>query len=150
MSENNMTDQKKILETAKSILLIDWPNPDVPRSLLNAGFKVFCYSPNHYTEAEILAEYPNDINQKSIFPPKNKEEGYLVFRQLDGQPDSIDIVNVYRPEEEHAEIIANHLLRLGAKVLWLHPPVTSAKTRSLAKEHGLIFIEGSDITEIAT
>src|SRR5260221_5090999 len=145
MVENNIPDPKKILEIAKSILLIDWPNPTVPRALLNAGFKVFCYSPNHYTEAEILTEYPNDINEKNIFPPKTKEEGYLVFRQLDGPPYSVDIVNVYRPEEEHAEIIANHVLPLGAKVLWLHPPVTSAKTRSLAKEHGLVFLEGSDI-----
>jgi predicted CoA-binding protein len=149
MSENNMRNSKKILETAKRILLIDWPNPDLPRTLVRSGFKVFCYSPNHYSEAEILAEYPNDVNQKNIFPPKNKEEGYLVFRQLDSSPDSVDIVNVYRPEEEHAQIIANQILPLGAKVLWLHPPLTSAKTRSLAKEHSLIFIEGSNIAEIA-
>jgi predicted CoA-binding protein len=148
MTENSMIDPKKILETTKSILLMDWPNTEVPRALLNAGFKVFCYSPNHYTQAEILTEYPNDVNQKNIFPPRNKEEGYLIFRQLDGPPDSVDIVNVYRPEEEHAGIIANNVLPLGAKILWLHPPVTSAKTRSLAKEHGLLFIKGNNIAEM--
>jgi len=149
MVYNIPTDPKKVLESAKRILLIDWPNPAVPRALLNAGFTVFCYSPNHYTEASLLRENPNDINQKNIFPPGNKEEGYLVFKPLDGSPGSVDIVNVYRPEEEHAGIITNHVLPLNAKWLWLQLPIRSAKTCSIAKEHGLIFIEGIDIAEIA-
>ncbi len=62
-------------------------------------------------------------------------------------PDPIDIVYIYRPEEEHASLITNHVLPLHAKVIWLQPPVTSIKTRDLAKEYGITFIEGVDITE---
>ncbi|SRR6266496_754674 len=147
MADNNSLDPKKILREAKKILLIDWPNPSVPRKLLNAGFTVFCYSPGLYSIAELTTEYPPELNQKNIFPG-NKDEGYLIFRPLTGTPDSADIVNVYRPENEHAEIIKNHALPLHAKVLWLQS-ATSAKTRSLAEEQGLIFIEGFDIAEIA-
>ena len=120
-----------ILKSAKTILLVDWPNPDVPRSLLNAGFTVFGYSPGKYSA----------ISQSG--------NGELVFSQLSEQPASVDIVNVYRPEAEHKAIIDNHVLPLTAKVLWLHPPVTSPTTAAIAKERGLIFIEGIDIAGVA-
>ena len=149
MPDNNVTDAKKVLEAAKRILLIDWPNPNVPKTLIKAGFEVFCYSPDRYSLAESVPEYPQDVNQKNIFPPANKEDGYLVFRPLDGAPDSVDIINIYRPEEEHAGIIAKHVLPLHAKVLWLQS-AKSSNTRLLAEKHGLIFIEGDDIAEIAT
>ena len=147
MADNNSTDPKKVLSAAKKILLIDWPNPSVPRKLLNAGFTVFCYSPDLYSAEELVTEYPSELNQKNIFPG-NKDEGYLIFRPLAGAPDSVNIVNVYRPENEHADIITKHVLPLHAKVLWLQS-ATSAKTRSLAEENGLVFIEGYDIAEIA-
>jgi predicted CoA-binding protein len=120
-----------ILKAAKTILLVDWPNPDVPKSLLNAGFTVFGYSPGKYSA----------IGQT--------DDGELVFSQLSEQPVSVDIVNVYRPEAEHKAIIVNHVLPLNAKVLWLHPPVTPPTTAAIAKERGLIFIEGIDIAEVA-
>jgi len=62
--------------------------------------------------------------------------------ELDGAPGAVDIVNVYRPESKH-------VLPLGAKVLWLHPPVTSEKTHLLAAEHGLTFIESISIADVA-
>ena len=148
MADKNLIDPKKVLSDAKKILLIDWPNPGVPRKLLNAGFTVFCYSPGLYSVAELVTEYPPEVNQKNIFPG-NKDEGYLIFRPLAGTPDSADIVNVYRPEAEHAEIITKHILPLHAKVLWLQS-ASSAKTRSLAEQQGLIFLEGYDIGEIAS
>jgi predicted CoA-binding protein len=149
MFENKTSYALEILRQSKSILLIDWPNPEVPRTLLNASFTAFCYSPNGYTKPEVVADYPQDVNQKNIFPPKNKEDGYLIFRPLNDAPGSVDIVSVYRPEEEHAKIITNQVLPLGAKCLWLQPPVTSDNTRVIAESQGLIFIQGSDIATIA-
>jgi predicted CoA-binding protein len=57
-------------------------------------------------------------------------------------------VNVYRGEEEHAGIIAMHVAPLGAKVLWLQPPITSATARRITAERGLAFVEGVDIAEM--
>lgn len=121
MSDNLEVNGKQILENAKTILLVDWPNPEVPRSLLKAGFIVFGYSPDRYSAIEL------DDNEN------------LVFRKLDDQPDSVDIVNVFRPEEEHAGIINSRVLPLKAKVLWLHPPVKSASTAALAGAITYIF-----------
>jgi predicted CoA-binding protein len=125
------TCHKNILKGAKTILLVDWPNPDVPKSLLNAGFTVFGYSPDKYSAIE------------------QGDNGELVFTKLDVNPVSVDIVNVYRPEEEHPAIINNRVLPLKAKVLWLQPPVMSAKTAALASKHGLILVEGRAIAEVA-
>lgn len=140
-------DPLQILRSAKNILLVDWPDPGVPGALLKAGFTVFGFSPNGYSKAS-LVQYP--IDGQSSFPsPSPEETGYLVFEKLDSKPDTVDIVNVYRPEEEHAGIIKKHILPLHAKVLWLHPPITSASTAAVAEKNKLIFIENVNIAEIA-
>lgn len=131
-----MTEQYiRILKKARTILLVDWPNIDVPLSLLKAGFTVIGYAPDSYSIAMLETS------------PDGKEK--LIFKKLDKQPAGVDIVNIFRPEEEHEEIIARHALPLNAKAVWLHPPVTSANTAVLAGKNGLIFIEGIDIAALA-
>src|SRR5262245_57742983 len=141
-----MSDPKQILEAAQAILLVDWPNPGVPRALLRAGFTVFSYSPGRYSTAEVVAELPRDVDRENVFPPGNEHDrGYLVFRPLAGRPDAVDIVNVYRPVEELPWIVLNHVLPLGAKTLWLQSPAPSGEVNAahgLAREHGLVFISG--------
>jgi predicted CoA-binding protein len=120
----------QILKNAKTILLVDWPDKSVPLALLKAGFMVIGYSPDKYTLVSYETIYAEDK---------------LVFSDLDGPPGEVEIVNIFRPEEEHAEIIKKHALPLKAKAIWLHPPVTSAKTAKLAKKHNLTFVEGHNI-----
>ena len=145
-----MNDPKQILANAKRILLIDWPSTALPRALIARGFTVFAHSPNKYSEASVVLDLPADAEGISDLPPKDETEtGYLVFRRLDAPPDKIDIVNVYRPEEEMAGIIERHALPLGAKVLWLQPPNTSAMAASLAAANRLDFVEGIDISTVA-
>ena len=72
-----------------------------------------------------------------------------LFRPLPAPPVGVDIANVYRPEQEHANIVTKLLPALGAKCIWLQPPVTSSKTRELAQKRKLTFIEGHDIAEVA-
>jgi len=117
---------KNILKEYNTILLIDWADVSIPFSLVKAGFSVFSYSPGQYSNALI-------------------ENGKPVFKRSDRTPDAVDIVYVYRPEAEHPDIIKTHVLPLHAKVLWLHPPIISAKTAELASQIGLIFIQGIDI-----
>ncbi|MDB4901274.1 MAG: hypothetical protein JWQ63_555 [Mucilaginibacter sp.] len=151
MTLNIKPDPQQILKSAKKILLIDWPDPGVPRALLNAGFTVFGYSPDDYSKAHVVDNLPHGFDEKNSFPPRNKEEkGFLIFQKLDYSPDAIDIVNVYRPEEELPGIITSRVLPSGAKVLWLHPPITSARARDIAAENGILFIEGVNIAEIAS
>ena len=129
-----MRSPEQILKRAKTILLIDWPAINVPLTLIKAGFTVYSYSPDSYTEATVRTE-------------SGKE--HLVFNGLTNGPAAVDIVNIFRPEEEHADIFKKHVLPLQAKVVWLQPPVKSATARNMAATHHLEFIEGVAIADIA-
>src|SRR6267154_4745044 len=121
-----MMNPLSILKNSMNILLVDWPNPSFPRALLLAGFGIFGFSPYKYTQASIVSSCPDDVDASSIFPPVNEDEqGYLIFRQLKDKPSTIDIVCVYRPMEEFAGILADLILPLGAKTVWIQPPVVS-------------------------
>src|SRR5262249_15363223 len=138
-----MIDPRRILQAAKAILLVDWPNTSLPRALLAAGFDVFGFSPGRYSRAEVVAERPADATGMSIFAPEREgESGYLVFHWLEHRPARVDIVHVYRPPEELPGILANHVIPLGAKALWLQPPIRSAEARQLAANVGLSCVEG--------
>ena len=143
-----MSDPKQILRSAKSILLVDWASPLVPRTLVEAGFTVFCASPGRYSVVELVAEPPEGIGSNDIVPPGQNEKDYLVFRRLNDSPPHVDIVNVYRPENEHEGIVANHVVPLGATVLWLQPSVGSGTARRLDLENGFELVEGVDIAEV--
>jgi predicted CoA-binding protein len=120
-------------EKLNIILLVDWPNREIPRTLIQYGFTVFSYSPNGYSQAFI----------------EPGPENNLIFRPTNHPPAHVDIVTIYRPAEEHAKIIAEHVLPLKAKVIWLQPPVESNETKQRAREHGLDFVQGKDIREIS-
>jgi predicted CoA-binding protein len=57
----------------------------------------------------------------------------------------LTIVNVFRPENEHEGIVANYVVPLGAKVLWLQPSIGSDSARRLSLEQGFELVEGIDI-----
>jgi len=145
MSENMSQDPAEVLRSAKNVLLVDWPDQRVPRTLLAAGYNVFGYSPGGYSTAAIAEELSEGQNG---FPPRDGETGFLVFERLEGKLSTIDLVCVYRPEAEHAAIIEKQVLPFGAKILWLQAPIASVATAELAGGKGLIFIENTDIAAI--
>src|SRR5262245_32058110 len=136
-----MNDPDAVLKTTSKILLIDWPSTAVPRTLLEAGFEVYGHSPRGYTRAELVAAAPADADGRSVFAPeKTGETGYLVFRRLSAAPSRVDLVHVHRPAPELAGIFASQVVPLGAKALWLQPPLTSDNTRAIASERGVAFV----------
>jgi predicted CoA-binding protein len=145
MQENTEL-QAKVLKSAKNILLVDWPDQGLARHLLRAGFHVFAYSPGQYTEASIDENVPHSEEGASYFI-SSSEKDYLVFRKISKIPVAIDIVNVYRPEEELKSIVEKHVLPLGAKVIWLHPPLISQAAKQIASEHGLTLVQGDNILD---
>ena len=64
-----MSDPNQILKGARSILLVDWSNAGVPRTLVEAGFAVFCASPGRYSVVEIVPEPPEEVASGDVFPP---------------------------------------------------------------------------------
>src|ERR1700704_1110977 len=83
---NMMSDPNEILKSARRILLVDWANRGVPRTLVEAGFTVFCASPGRYSVVEVAPEPPAGIDPADVFPPQEGERGYLVFRRLNDRP----------------------------------------------------------------
>lgn len=150
MAEQADIKAREILTEAKSILLVDWPNVNLPYTLLKAGFIVFSYSPDQYSEAKILLEKPHNIDGLSIFPVTDDgEDVYVSFEKLDNSAGTVDIVHIYRPEAELPDIVEKHVLPLNPKAIWLYPPQTSELARGLAAQHCIELVQGVNIMDLA-
>jgi hypothetical protein len=90
------------LKTVRTILLIDWPDKEVPETLTRAGFFVFVHGgpgPEDYSVYEL-------------------RDGKIVSRRTGRRPDQADLVYSYRPLAELARTIDEALV-VGAKVVWI-------------------------------
>lgn len=105
---------RKVLETVKTVYLIDWPSRDVPEALARAGLTVVSSDgPDEYNAYEIAQ---NEVRQ----------------RRLAGPPERADLVYTHRPIDELPDIAAE-AKSLGAKAVWIQ----SGRDRSGAKDpHG--------------
>ncbi len=143
-----MASPRELLDRARSVLLVDWPTPAVPRALLEAGLVVYGFSPGGYSRAELAVEPAAARDGVRSVPPGAGETHHLVFRRLDRRPDQVDLVYVYRPAAELYGILVTHAQPLGATALWLQPPLTAAEANLLARAGGPEIIEGCDIIEM--
>ena len=138
----------RVLADARSVLVIDWPSRDVPASLAFAGYTVFVKGgpgPADYAAWEL-------------------DGGEPVPRQLDREPESVDLVYCPRPFGELPGIVAL-AGRLGARALWWQtglasgggkdpsgcwvPPEESRQARELAAAAGLAYIDDVYIADAA-
>ncbi len=117
-----MPDTERLLTEAKVVALVDWPSADVPRTLVRAGFGVFSLNRLRNTAAA-YAWYPErddvpDEASVTLFEPADEGDGYLVARPAAAVPAPVDILNVFRPDDELPGL-ARLAIQLGAKALWL-------------------------------
>ncbi len=131
MADQKVNTPEEILKAAQTILLVDWPDRSVPQALVKAGYTVYSYSPDTYTRIEENAS------------------GEFVFQKIEGKPDAVDIVNIFRPEDEIDGIFEKHVLPLHATAVWIQPPLNAAAGKKLAAENHLQFVEGVAIANIA-
>ena len=136
-----MEQLRPLLEAAKTIELIDWPNQEVPATLIRAGYRVLGHEPDGFKTYVIVDDEPTG----RLFPLDGG--GFLTSTPLDALPDGIEIVNTYRPAEEQEEI-ARGAIAIGAQVLWIQPgESTSDQARAIAESAGLVFVDGVDIAQ---
>lgn len=94
------------------MLLIDWPAPEVPETLVRAGWVVHVKSgsgPEDFTVRELQAD---DV----------------VARKTGHPPEHIDLVYVHRPLHELPQAV--HLAkRLGARTVWYQSGLRSDGTK---------------------
>lgn len=66
--------------------------------------------------------------------------GERVYRSLLEVPEKIDLVDVFRPSEDAAEI-AHQAAQVGAKALWLQLDIRSAEARQIAEAASMDYVE---------
>jgi predicted CoA-binding protein len=75
--------------------------------------------------------------------------GERVYRSLAEVPDRIDIVDVFRPSRDAAEI-ARQAVAVGAKALWLQLAIRSDEARRIAGAAGLDYVEDECTAVVAS
>jgi hypothetical protein len=141
---------RALLEGSKAVCLIDWPNQEVPATLVRAGYTVVAprHPPSDDASPYLLHEVTSDAataDEGASFPLGDGAR--LVFRPLDELPASIDIVSTFRPADEQPGIV-DEAIRLGARAVWVEPgePV-SEDARRAAVAAGLLFVDGVSIAD---
>ena len=120
-----MAETKDILTKYKNIALVgaskdlEKTSSIVMKYLQNNGYKVYPVNPTIIGE-KILGE-----------------KVYAKVSEIDGQ---VDIIDVFRPSNEAAEI-ANEAVKIKAKVLWLQLHIKSLEARKIAEANDIIYIE---------
>ena len=92
------------------------PGHDIPRYLQSQGFRIIPVNPKG---GEILGE--------------------KVYGSLGDIPEPVDVVDVFRPSEEAADI-AHDAVAIGANVLWLQSGIYSDEAAAIARAEGLTVV----------
>ena len=120
-----MAETRNILAKYKNIALVgaskdlEKTSSIVMKYLQNNGYKVYPVNPTIRGE-KILGE-----------------KVYAKVSEIDGQ---VDIIDVFRPSNEAAEI-ANEAVKIKAKVLWLQLDIKSPEARKIAEANNIIYVE---------
>ena len=72
--------------------------------------------------------------------PDPEVHGIPMLASLEEVPEPIDIVDVFR-RPEHTPGVARDAVAAGARALWLQLGIRSDKTRAVAEEAGLTYVE---------
>ena len=122
---NNMVNIKDILSNYKNIALVG-ASKDLTKT------------------SSVVMKYLQDYGFK-VYPvnPKAKDQkilGEKVFEKITDIKDTVEIVDVFRPSEEAADI-AKDTIKIGAKVLWLQLGIKSPEARKLIEDSNILFVE---------
>jgi predicted CoA-binding protein len=118
-----MATTAEILERSKVIAVVGASgNPDkaahaIPASLQGAGFKII-----------------------PVNPAADEIFGQKVYRSLADIDEQVDVVEVFRPSAEAADV-ARQAVEIGAQTLWLQKGIVSDEARAIAEEAGLDFVQ---------
>lgn len=75
-----------------------------------------------------------------VNPHADRLLGRPAYRRLADIPDAVELVNVFRPSAEAADV-ARQAVEIGAKALWLQLGIISAEARQIATDAGLLYVE---------
>jgi predicted CoA-binding protein len=136
----------RILQSAGSVLLVDWPSRDVPETLARAGYQVFVKSgpgPDDYTAQELRGEE-------------------VLARPVGRPPEHADVVYSYRPIGELPGVV-DIARQVGAAAVWHQSGrddagapdprgcwmnmAESQQARAIVESAGLTYVQGPYIAD---
>jgi predicted CoA-binding protein len=141
-----MTEAEQILESARTVLVVDWPSRDVPDTLAEAGYTVVVKGgpePDNYLVREL-------------------QDGEIVVRDIHRRPEQANLVYSHRPLDELPGIVTM-AKEIGARAVWCQsglasdetkdpagcwvPDDASRKARRLVESAGLLYIQDPYIAD---
>ncbi|MFC6015118.1 CoA-binding protein [Plantactinospora solaniradicis] len=75
-----------------------------------------------------------------VNPQADELFGEPVYRSLAEIPHPVDLVDVFRPAEDAAEVV-REAVAIGAPAVWLQLGIVSAQARQIAQEAGIDYVE---------
>ena len=75
-----------------------------------------------------------------VNPHADRLLGEQVYRRLADIPEPVEVVNVFRPSAEAADV-TRQAVEIGAKAVWLQLGIVSAEARRIATEAGVLYVE---------
>jgi len=73
--------------------------------------------------------------------------GERCYPRLDQVPESIDLVNVFRPSDQAADVVAQ-AVDIRVRAVWLQQGIVSAEGRRLAEAAGIDYVEDQCIAVV--
>jgi predicted CoA-binding protein len=142
----DLVEIEQILQSAGSILVVDWPSRAVPDGLARAGYDVIVHG----------GPGPLDYGRYRV-----SGEEIEIDRGLSA-PEAVDIMYVFRPIDELPALVGA-AQRMGATTLWYQsglsedgtkdpkgcwlPAADSARAQMIATSRGLVYVEHPYIEE---
>ena len=130
-----MTSAAEVLAATGSVLLIDWPDRDVPETLARAGYRV------------VSRDGPG-ADDYMAYELAGSE---VVSRSLEAEPDRADLVYTHRPFDELPEIL-ELARRVGARAIWSEAGPDSPgadRARRTVEAAGITYVDAPRITDAA-
>lgn len=93
---------------------------------------------------EVPRELLDDFTVYPVNPSTPEILGRRTYARLADVPTPVDLVNVFRPSAEAADI-ARQAAEVGAKALWLQSAIRSDEARRIAEDAGMDYVEDTCI-----
>lgn len=107
------------------------------RTIAVVGFSADPSKPSHRAPMELVRRGWDVI---PVNPTVTEVAGMKAYPTLADVPVRVDLVDVFRPSGEAADI-AHQAAEIGAKTLWLQKGITSTEARDVAAAAGMAFVE---------
>lgn len=125
-----MRTPRQILEESVTIAVVGAsrdpgkPAHSVPAQLLRHGWRVIPVNP-----------YSDELWEQRAYP---------VLAEI---PEPVDLVNVFRPATEAADVV-REAVEIGARAVWLQLGIVSPEARAIAEEAGIDYVEDQCIAVV--